>query len=61
MNTKSKMSLKQVLQLLVTEARYAVNRLDSQGYSQIAGDLAIALAIVESNTGIKADFSIKKK
>jgi hypothetical protein len=51
------MTERDALQLLVSAARYAVNRLESQGYSQVASDLNLALAIVESKTGVKADFS----
>ena len=52
------MSTQEALQLLVSAARYAVNRLDAQGNNpQVAGDLAIILAIVEDATGVKADFS----
>lgn len=45
------------LQLLVTTARYCVNRLDTdKEQPQVSGDLAIALAHVESRTDIVAKF-----
>ena len=47
----------QALHLLITATQYAINRLDARGYSQVSGDLAVALAVVKDLTKIEPDFS----